>query len=195
MPIRPRYQRVSALHRQFFNREGLLGVYDEELRSISDRPGILNFVGVGGIGKSRLLHADIHRKNMILTDQEVTFLDWEFALWGDPVYDLADHIHKMSYRADELRAVTEGWERAAPEECRHQWRSGLDYYLAYEAVKSVVVDTVRWGRRIAAAQGEDERRTLSHELAGKVAAASPHWAAGAAPGPEDLKAAVERWLS
>lgn len=55
MPIRPRYRRVSALQRQFFNREGLLALYDEELREISDRLRILNVVGVGGIGKSRLL--------------------------------------------------------------------------------------------------------------------------------------------
>ncbi|MCX4961676.1 hypothetical protein [Streptomyces virginiae] len=55
MSIRPRYRRVSALQRQFFNREALLAVYDEELQGISDRPRILNVVGIGGIGKSRLL--------------------------------------------------------------------------------------------------------------------------------------------
>ncbi|MEU1668307.1 hypothetical protein ABZ547_32950 [Streptomyces sparsogenes] len=57
MPIGPRYRRVSALQRQFFNREALLAAYDEELRrSALDRePRILNIVGVGGIGKSRLL--------------------------------------------------------------------------------------------------------------------------------------------
>ncbi|MEW1546462.1 hypothetical protein [Streptomyces tsukubensis] len=55
MAIRPQYRRVSALQRQFFNREGILSAYDEELRDIADRPRILNVVGVGGIGKSRLL--------------------------------------------------------------------------------------------------------------------------------------------
>lgn len=61
MSIRPRYRRVSALQRQFFNREGLLAVYDEELRDISTRPRILNVVGIGGIGKSRLLQELRHR--------------------------------------------------------------------------------------------------------------------------------------
>ncbi|OKK15200.1 hypothetical protein AMK16_28620 [Streptomyces sp. CB00455] len=46
---------MSALQRQFFNREGLLSAYDEELRGICERPRLLNVVGVGGIGKSRLL--------------------------------------------------------------------------------------------------------------------------------------------
>ncbi|MFJ3902707.1 hypothetical protein [Streptomyces sp. NPDC090025] len=55
MPIRPRYRRVSALQRQFFNREGILADYEEELRALADRPRILNVVGVGGIDKSRLL--------------------------------------------------------------------------------------------------------------------------------------------
>ncbi|MFG2560053.1 hypothetical protein [Streptomyces sp. NPDC048496] len=55
MPIRPQYRRVSALQRQFFNREGLLAAYDEELRGIGEGPRVLNLVGVGGIGKSRLL--------------------------------------------------------------------------------------------------------------------------------------------
>ncbi|WP_369143318.1 hypothetical protein [Streptomyces sp. R44] len=55
MPIRPQYRRVSALQRQFFNRESILTAYDEELRTVDDAPRILNVVGVGGIGKSRLL--------------------------------------------------------------------------------------------------------------------------------------------
>ncbi len=146
----------------------------------------------------RLLHADIHRRNMILTpEKRVVFLDWELALWGDPVYDLADHIHKMSYAPAERSAATEGWERAAPADCRPGLRPDLDYYLAYEAVKSAVVDTVRWGRRIAAEPDPDARHALARELAGKLAAARPHWAAGPAPAPspDDVLAAVEHRLS
>ncbi|MGY3204759.1 hypothetical protein [Streptomyces sp. TE5632] len=55
MSIRPQYRRVSALQRQFFNREGTLAAYDEELRTLGEGPRILNIVGIGGIGKSRLL--------------------------------------------------------------------------------------------------------------------------------------------
>lgn len=55
MPIRPQYRRVSALQRQFFNREGVLSAYSEELQALGEGPRILNVVGVGGIGKSRLL--------------------------------------------------------------------------------------------------------------------------------------------
>ncbi|WP_405981585.1 aminoglycoside phosphotransferase family protein [Streptomyces sp. NBC_00158] len=144
-----------------------------------------------------LLHADLHRQNMILTDSgRVAFLDWELALWGDPVYDLADHLHKTGYTADQAREVMAGWERAAPEECRAGWRPDLGHYLAFESVKSAVVDTVRWGRRIAGAEGAGERRRLAEELAAKLAAARPHWEAGARSGPEprDIEQAVDRWV-
>src|SRR5690606_8147376 len=31
----------------------------------------------------RLLHSDVHRKNMIIRDHRVVFIDWELALYGD----------------------------------------------------------------------------------------------------------------
>lgn len=145
----------------------------------------------------RLLHADIHRKNMILTGQNhVVFLDWELALWGDPVYDLADHLHKTSPTPADRTAITTAWHHAAPPECREQWHEALDYYLAYEAVKSAIVDTVRWGRRIATEPSPDARLTLAHELATKLATAHPHWPATPrpAPTPDEVQAAVERCL-
>ncbi|MFF4448240.1 aminoglycoside phosphotransferase family protein [Streptomyces sp. NPDC001502] len=147
----------------------------------------------------RLLHADIHRKNMIMAeDGHVAFLDWELALWGDPVYDLADHLHKMSYTPTERRAVTQAWERSAPEECLTGWQADLDFYLAYEATKSAVVDTVRWGRLIADTDDENERRRLCGELADKLTAAHPHWSwstdAPLVTEPGDIGEAVDRCL-
>ncbi|MFF8829785.1 aminoglycoside phosphotransferase family protein [Streptomyces sp. NPDC015131] len=145
----------------------------------------------------RLLHADVHRKNMILARRGgLVVLDWELALWGDPVYDLADHVHKMSYTPSDRVAIIEAWRRAAPRDCRRGLRADLDYYLAHEAVKSAVVDTVRWGRRVAAAPSEAEARSLASELAAKLAAAQPHWAdePTAAPAPENVREAVHRCL-
>ncbi|MEU6213558.1 aminoglycoside phosphotransferase family protein [Streptomyces sp. NPDC047023] len=146
----------------------------------------------------RLLHADIHRKNMIMCEGgRVAFLDWELALWGDPVYDLADHLHKMSCTPTDRQTLTEAWERSAPDECRVGWRADLDFYLGYEAMKSAVVDTVRWGHRIAETDDADERGRLSRELAGKLAAAQPHWNADAPvlTEPGTIEAAVTRCLS
>ena len=45
---------------------------------------------------------------MILARGRTYFLDWELALWGDPVYDLAVHLHKMGYSPQEYAAVQAG---------------------------------------------------------------------------------------
>ncbi|MER6914649.1 aminoglycoside phosphotransferase family protein [Streptomyces sp. NPDC000594] len=141
----------------------------------------------------RLLHADIHRKNMILDEAAVVFLDWELALWGDPVYDLADHLHKTAHNASDRHRVLAGWERAAPAECRLGWQDNLGFYLAYEEMKSAVVDTVRWGRRIALAPTAHERLTLAEELRQKLVRASPHWHGAASPeSPEIIDAVLHR---
>lgn len=155
---------------------------ERAVRELTDRP-------------FRLLHADIHRKNMILTDRDgVAFLDWELALWGDPVYELADHLHKTSYTAVDRHRLLACWERAAPAQCRTAWRPDLEFYLAYEAMKSAVADTVRWGRRIAQAPGARERRALAEELRAKLVAASPHWDGGRPPAAPEIESAAAYWL-
>jgi thiamine kinase-like enzyme len=53
----------------------------------------------------RLVHADVHRKNI---------LDGELALLGDPVYDLAVHLHEMGYLPEEERRAVAGWAEALP---------------------------------------------------------------------------------
>ncbi|MCB5182643.1 aminoglycoside phosphotransferase family protein [Streptomyces antimicrobicus] len=142
----------------------------------------------------RLLHADLHRKNMILTEDGVVFIDWELALWGDPVYDLADHLHKTGYSAADRSCVLAGWHAAAPAECRVGWSEDMEYYLAYEAMKSAVVDTVRWGRRIAKAPTGGERLLLAEELRGKLLRGGPHWGGGTPPEVEEIVSASVRRL-
>jgi hypothetical protein len=44
-----------------------------------------------------------------------TFLDWEPAPWGDPVYNLAVHIHKMAYLPEEHGALVSRWLERCPE--------------------------------------------------------------------------------
>ena len=55
MPLRPRFRRVAALERRFVNRESVRAAFAEELSRVADQPRVLNVVGVGGIGKSRLV--------------------------------------------------------------------------------------------------------------------------------------------
>lgn len=55
MPLEPRFRRVAALHRPFVNRESVLAAFAEVLSARPGMPCVFNVVGVGGIGKSRLL--------------------------------------------------------------------------------------------------------------------------------------------
>ncbi|MFF0635945.1 phosphotransferase family protein [Nocardia sp. NPDC004151] len=58
----------------------------------------------------RLIHADTHRKNMIIRDgRQVVFLDWELGLDCDPGYDVASHLHKMGYQPDEYATFLNLW--------------------------------------------------------------------------------------
>ncbi|MBI3687150.1 MAG: phosphotransferase [Actinobacteria bacterium] len=117
----------------------------------------------------RLVHADVHRKNMIVADGVVWFLDWELALWGDPVYDVASHLHKMAYLPAEQETFLAAWERAEPAAAGPGWQDDLSAYLRHERVKSAVVDTVRYSKLIAAG-GCSPDQERAHPKAGRQAA-------------------------
>jgi hypothetical protein len=55
MPLEPRFRRVAAFHRPFVDREQVMAAFAEALSAPQDSPRVFNVVGVGGIGKSRLL--------------------------------------------------------------------------------------------------------------------------------------------
>ncbi|MGW7357649.1 aminoglycoside phosphotransferase family protein [Streptomyces sp. NPDC054802] len=123
-----------------------------------------------------LLHGDLHRGNMIWDSKRTFLLDWQLSLWGDPVYELADHLHKMEYTPEDRKRAVQSWLKVAPGVCTRRWEQDLDFYLAYEQVKSSVVDTVRWSRRIATSEaGSPARDQAIRELAAKINRARPHW--------------------
>ncbi|MCT9934961.1 aminoglycoside phosphotransferase family protein [Planotetraspora sp. A-T 1434] len=123
-----------------------------------------------------LVHADVHRKNMIFRDGHVVFLDWELALQGDPVYELAVHFHKMSYYNDERQAVLDGWVKNMPARYTQGWERDLDIYLTHERVKSAIVDTVRYTQLIAGGRlSASEEDQLIGKLTGKLNAAGAKW--------------------
>ncbi|MCX9191422.1 hypothetical protein C3Y87_08340 [Carbonactinospora thermoautotrophica] len=124
----------------------------------------------------RLVHSDVHRKNMILCDGHVVFLDWELALWGDPVYDLAVHLHKMAYQPAEQDAVVRRWQERLPRELTAGWQQDLPTYLTHERVKSAIVDAVRYAKLFAVGGLSSQReKQLVRSLTGKVNAARAIW--------------------
>lgn len=122
------------------------------------------------------VHADVHRRNIIVSGGQTEFLDWELALWGDPVYDLAVHFHKMGYLPDECDAVTERWLAAMPSAHIAGWEHDLGAYLTHERIKSAIVDAVRYSQLLA--QGGPypyPEHLLVASMTAKVNAARRHW--------------------
>lgn len=77
MALGPRFRRVAALDRPFVDREHLLASFEHELASDGEGPRVINLVGVGGIGKSRLLgelrkRASDHERRTAMLDLQVS---------------------------------------------------------------------------------------------------------------------------
>ncbi|MFC9973144.1 AAA family ATPase [Spirillospora sp. NPDC127200] len=72
MPLEPRFRQVAALHRRFVDREPVLAAFAAELERSGSGPCVFNVVGVGGIGKSRLLRELAER---VKTSRPVATLD------------------------------------------------------------------------------------------------------------------------
>jgi aminoglycoside phosphotransferase (APT) family kinase protein len=125
----------------------------------------------------RLIHADVHRKNMILTPHgRFVIIDWEFALWGDPVYDLCSHLHKMAYLPEDEAAMRDAWQARQPPDATVRWEVDLDRYLHHEQVKSALVDSIRYFKVVSEPGVTPERvRALIANLTVKVTAARAVW--------------------
>ncbi|MFK0151114.1 phosphotransferase [Streptomyces sp. NPDC090493] len=96
-----------------------------------------------------LLHADLHRDNLIVTyggQPSLICVDWELATYGDPLHDLATHLVRMHYPRHQWSEVIEAWARAM-ERTRPGAVNGvgkdLDHYVAFEQAQSVYPDVMR----------------------------------------------------
>ncbi|WP_407706911.1 phosphotransferase [Streptomyces phaeochromogenes] len=143
-----------------------------------------------------LLHADLHRDNVIVTyrgEPPLICVDWELATYGDPLHDLATHLVRMQYPEFQWGEVIDAWA-AAIQATRPMAANGLardlPHYVAFERAQSVYPDVMR------------AARSLEHSLDQKSldqATASVSNALSAAAGPLRLthvpdEAEVERVL-
>jgi aminoglycoside phosphotransferase (APT) family kinase protein len=118
----------------------------------------------------RLCHGDLQRQNLLVArGDRYAVLDWELAVWGDPVWDVACHLHRAAYppaQAESVRqrllATCPDWTGSARED------RAYDAYLRIEQYRSLVLDCVRALRRGAgwdAATREREAAVYQRKLA------------------------------
>ncbi|MET8449996.1 aminoglycoside phosphotransferase family protein [Streptomyces sp. NPDC005209] len=96
-----------------------------------------------------LLHADLHRDNVIISydgTPPLICVDWELATYGDPLHDLATHVVRMRYPAHQVDEVVEAWAeamRAVRPAAVNGVAKDLRHYLAFERAQSVYPDVMR----------------------------------------------------
>lgn len=139
-----------------------------------------------------LLHADLHRKNMIVNEGRTWFLDWELALWGDPMYEIAIHFHKMDYPDDQLAEVLHRWRTQLPPALTAGPDTDLHLYRAHERIKSAVVDTIRYSKQLRGAD-RPEQDFLIGRIARKLNAAHHVWGTAEDMTHERVAAALAPW--
>ncbi|WP_405599389.1 aminoglycoside phosphotransferase family protein [Streptomyces sp. NBC_01410] len=118
-----------------------LGVRREALAGLGDSATLLT---------SRpftLIHGDLHRHNFIVdTAGALWTIDWELAMIGDPLYELATHLHLMRYSPREEARIAELWAQeveAARPGSSASWQQDLPRLLAYKRTQSVFTDVIR----------------------------------------------------
>ncbi|MGW3986941.1 phosphotransferase [Streptomyces sp. NPDC004830] len=146
-----------------------------------------------------LLHADLHRENLILDPAgRLWAIDWELAMPGDPLYDLATHLYLMRYPADQERRIVAGWrrvvERYAPG-ASNGWEEDLPLLLDFKRAQSVFTDVIRVALSLREAGGFD--RVALPDAAGRLrrilTAAAPPLGLTQVPSRARIAAALVRW--
>ncbi|WP_308117735.1 aminoglycoside phosphotransferase family protein, partial [Streptomyces anatolicus] len=107
-----------------------------------------------------LLHTDVHRGNIIVGRRQVAVIDWELAMYGDPLHDLATHLVRMEYEKDEQTRMKELWTGAMVGAGHRDMAEGiaadLPVYLDFEYAQSVFPDIMRAALGLTALPGEPD---------------------------------------
>lgn len=93
----------------------------------------------------RLCHGDLQRENLLAAPGDrYAVLDWEMAVWGDPVWDVASHMHRAAYPPDQAQSALQRLLGTCPD-----WTASVsdyqayDVYLTVEQYRSLILDCVR----------------------------------------------------
>ncbi|WP_234478600.1 aminoglycoside phosphotransferase family protein [Streptomyces sp. MBT65] len=146
-----------------------------------------------------LLHADLHRDNLIMSyggDPPLICVDWELATYGDPLHDLATHLVRMRYPAYQWDGVVEAWAEAMWAVRRaavNGVAKDLRHYVAFERAQSVYPDVMRAAKSL-------EERFDQKSLDDATAAVRRALEAGAeplrlshVPGEREIERILFRW--
>ena len=107
--------------------------------------GVIERVCVTAKRRFALCHCDLHRKNIVVRDNDgdLALLDWELALVGDPCYDLAIHLQKMRYEPQQEDLFLCLYLHSMKCEERDIWLRDIKAYRMLETFKYACIDLMR----------------------------------------------------
>ncbi|GHE28030.1 hypothetical protein GCM10018771_04100 [Streptomyces cellulosae] len=148
-----------------------------------------------------LLHADLHRDNVIVSYGEslpLICVDWELATYGDPLHDLATHLVRMHYPDHQWPEVIAAWEEAM-RRVRPAAVNGLgkdlQHYLDFERAQSVFPDVMRAAQSLEQAYSQKNLDEATAEVDRALRAAARPLGLRSLPGPKEIERALFRWLT
>ncbi|MGX1671272.1 phosphotransferase family protein [Streptomyces sp. NPDC055400] len=150
-----------------------------------------------------LLHADLHRENLIIDNSwQLWVIDWELAMFGDPLYDLATHLYLMRYpKAQEVDVITSWCQTVEDvrEGSSRGWEKDLPLLIDYKKVQSVYTDVIRSATALSDAPQGDQDAELSctaRKLRQLLFAAERPMGLepGSVPTTDEIAGALRRWL-
>jgi aminoglycoside phosphotransferase (APT) family kinase protein len=146
-----------------------------------------------------LLHADLHRDNLIVSydnERPLICVDWELATYGDPLHDLATHLVRMRYPSDQWQGVIETWadvvHQVSPQAVEGV-EEDLRHYVAFEHAQSVYADVMRAAKSL---KGSSDRRSLDEATAavrGALEAGAEALRLGNVPEEKTIERILFRW--
>ncbi|MFD7277886.1 phosphotransferase [Streptomyces sp. NPDC059862] len=146
-----------------------------------------------------LLHADLHRDNLIVTydgDPPLICVDWELATYGDPLHDLATHLVRMRYPSFQWAEVIEAWAVAMGRTCPaavNGLAKDLRHYLDFERAQSVYPDVMRAAKALEGSFDQKSLDDASAAVHSALVAAEEPLGLSAVPSLEDIESILYRW--
>jgi aminoglycoside phosphotransferase (APT) family kinase protein len=148
-----------------------------------------------------LLHADLHRDNLIVSydgDPPLVCVDWELATYGDPLHDLATHLVRMRYPDSQWGEVIEAWA-GAMRDCRPSAVKGLAkdlrHYIDFERAQSVYPDVMRAARSLQESFTQKRLDEATVEVHRALRDAAKPLRLRNVPASDEIERALFRWLA
>lgn len=146
-----------------------------------------------------LLHADLHRDNVIVTyrgEPPLICVDWELATYGDPLHDLATHLVRMRYPEFQWDEVIRAWADAI-QETRPAAANGLArdlrHYVAFERAQSVYPDVMRAARSLEDSLDQKSLDQATASVSSALRAAAEPLRLAHVPDEAEVERVLIRW--